>query len=257
VNTFVDDLKESYLSWLRDRIKLNDVNGVIEITTPLMDRHNDYFQIYVTKQGDDRLRITDAGYVLSDLELDGIDVFSTPKRREMFQTILNRHGVSCSKSKEIYTEATIASFAQRKHMLLQAMIAINDLFMTSRSSVTGIFVEEIAKFFDQHDIRCTPNVAFVGRTGFTHQFDFVIPKSKSEPERVIKSLNSINKQTTSLILFSWNDTKEMRGTDSELFVFINDLTKRISEESVKAFQQYDVQAIRWSQRNEFLPRLTA
>jgi hypothetical protein len=257
MTSIMDSLKESYLAFLRDRIQFKDLNGTIEITTPIVDRHNDYFQIYATPLGGDRIRLTDAGYVLADLELDGVDVFTTPKRKEIFQTVLNRYGVACSKSKELYVETTIASFPQKKHMLIQAMLTVNDMFMTSRSNTSGIFIDEIAKFLEENDIRSIPNVAFIGKSGFTHQFDFVIPKSKQEPERVIKTLNTVTKQSASLIIFAWNDTKEMRGPDPVLFVFINDTVRKVNADTVKAFRQYDMQPVLWSHRQDYLPRLTA
>ena len=257
MKSMTETLKDQYVAWLRDKIKFKELNGTIEITTPLMDRHNDYFQIYVTQMDDSNFRITDAGYVIGDLELDGIDVLHSPKRKELLQATLNRHGVKLSKSKDLYVEATMNSFAQKKHMLIQAMLTINDMFMVSRSNVSGIFAEEIARFFEEHDIRFTPNISFVGKTGFTHQFDFVIPKSKHEPERIIKSINVIGKQSTSVLLFAWNDTKEMRSNESELFVFINDSLKKASDDSLRAFDQYNVSAIPWSKRNDQLTHLTA
>lgn len=257
MSALTDDLKELYLSWLRERISLKEVNGAIEITTPLTDRHNDYLQIYVTDQGSDRFRLTDAGYILSDLEMGGIDIFKSPKRREIFDTVLNGYGVHLSKSNELFAEATLSTFPQKKHMLLQAMMTVNDMFMTSRSNVASVFVEDVSMFLDQHDIRFTPGIAFMGKTGFTHRFDFVIPKSKSAPERVIKSANSLNKQSTSILLFSWKDAQEHRGIESKLYVFLNDAAKPVSKDVLSAISQYDASPVPWSQRYDHLPELTA
>ena len=257
MSSLADNLKEEYLSWLRNKIKFKNLGDTIEITTPIMDRHNDYFQIYVIPFGGSNFRISDAGYVIGDLELDGIDVLQTPKRKEILQTILNRHGVLMSPTKEIYVECTLSNFAQKKHMLVQAMLTINDMFMTSRANVTNIFVEEVAEFFENHGVRYTPNIAFIGKTGFTHQFDFVIPKSKNEPERIIKSLNSVNKQITSLLLFSWDDAKEMRSRDSELIIFLNDSNKKFTDNTLNPFKEYDVTSIPWSKRQDYIPLLTA
>ena len=63
-------LVEAYLAWLRDRISVAEIDGVCEITTPFLDRHNDQLQIYVEREGD-RLRLTDDGYVIGDLQSSG------------------------------------------------------------------------------------------------------------------------------------------------------------------------------------------
>ena len=47
-----DRLVETYLAWLKDTTTLRTVDDWIEITTPYLDRHNDYLQIYVKRQND-------------------------------------------------------------------------------------------------------------------------------------------------------------------------------------------------------------
>jgi hypothetical protein len=54
-------LVESYLKWLRDRTALREAGDWLEVTTPFLDRHNDYIQIFVQKNGD-CYQLTDDGY---------------------------------------------------------------------------------------------------------------------------------------------------------------------------------------------------
>ena len=69
----------------------------------------------------------------------------------------------------------------RKHNLIQAILAVNDLFYLARSSVESFFFEDVANWMDETDIRYTQRVKFSGRTGYDHLFDFVVPKSRREP----------------------------------------------------------------------------
>jgi len=39
-------LLDKYLQWLKDKTVLRQVNDWVEITTPYLDRHNDYLQMY-------------------------------------------------------------------------------------------------------------------------------------------------------------------------------------------------------------------
>lgn len=251
-----DQLKDTYLNWLRDSLKWKDVNGVIEITCPLVDRHNDFLQIYVIPQGD-TLRLTDDAYIISDLMLSGCDIRSTPKRREILKTILNSSGVTLSQNDELCLETTIEKFPQRKHMLLQAMVAVNDMFMVTRSTVQKLFIEDVEEFFEEHDIRVTDNVNFTGKTGFTHRFDFVIPKSKEMPERVIHTINNLTRNSSENLLWSWNDTRDTRKPGSRLYAFIDDTERKPNKEALSALTQYEVQPIVWSEREKFLPELTS
>lgn len=59
-------------------------------------------------------------------------------------------------------------------------------------------------------------------SGFTHHFDFVIPKSPSQPERIIKAINHPNKDAATSLLFSWTDTKETRPARSAMYAILND-----------------------------------
>jgi Domain of unknown function DUF1828 len=51
------------------------------ITTPFVDRHNDYLQIYA-KQENDRYILTDDNYIVEDLEQSGFNL-GTIKRKEI------------------------------------------------------------------------------------------------------------------------------------------------------------------------------
>jgi len=42
-------LLDQYSAWLRDKTNLREVNDWVEITTPYLDRHNDYLQIYARR----------------------------------------------------------------------------------------------------------------------------------------------------------------------------------------------------------------
>ena len=252
----LEELKNSYINWVKQKIKLTDINGIIEITTPLLDRHNDHLQIYVISQGD-KLKLTDDGYILTDLLLSGCDIHSSPKRETMFKTILNGFGVQCSKNDELYIEATLDDFPQKKNMLLQAMIAVNDMFFTVRENVSSIFLEDIEHFLLENDIRFIDNISFTGKSGFTHKFDFVIPASKKKPERFIYAMNNPTKDKAGALLFQWDDIKETRKLGSTLYAFLNDSDKTISKEIIIALSNYGVKTVLWENRNSFIEELSA
>ena len=69
----VQALLDQYWVWLRDKTTLQPIEDWVEITTPYLDRHNDYLQIYV-KRRDNGFVITDGGYILDDLEQSGCKI---------------------------------------------------------------------------------------------------------------------------------------------------------------------------------------
>lgn len=252
---FKDQLVNSYLMWLKENITTKETNNAIEITTPLMDRHNDYLQLYAIPQGD-KLRLTDDGYIINDLLLSGCDLHTSKKRKEMLNTILNSYGVQLSDKDELFVESTLETFPQKKHMLLQAMLTVNDMFLTTRVNVQSIFLEDVENFFIKHDVRYTDNVIFTGKSGFTQKYDFVIPRSKQHGERLVQTINNPTKSRAESVLFSWEDIRNTRKSDSNLYTFLNDSDRKISDDVLSAFKQYEVKTILWSDREEFIEVLS-
>jgi hypothetical protein len=249
-------LKDSYLNWLREKIVINSINDAIQITTPFMDSNNDHLQIYAIPNGSDSLRLTDDGYIISDLLMSGVDL-KGQHRFGLLNQIIRGYGINLSDEDELFVEATIDNYPQKKHMLLQAMMSVSDMFLTTKSIVQNLFIEDVESFLIKNDVSFISDVNFNGRSGFTHKFDFVIPRSKVQPERIIKTLNNPSKDSSSSILFSWNDTKETRKPDTQLFAFLNDTEKTINKEVLSAFKEYQVKPILWSEKNKYIDILTA
>lgn len=245
-------LVSSYLDWLKSNIKITEVGGFQEISTPFLDRHNDFIQIYVKQEGE-KLILTDDGYTVSDLIMSGCDI-SSPRRKDVLNTILNGFGVRLSKE-ELVVETRKEDFPQKKHSLIQAILSVNDMFMMSSHRVASLFLEDVERYFDLHEIRYTPSVQFVGKSGFSHRFDFVIPASKKRPERLLRAINNPNKDKATGVLFAWNDTKEIRKHDTSMYVILNDTDKKVSSEVSKAFSEYGVNTISWSRREQYIQDL--
>ena len=71
---------------------LREVNDqYVEITTPYLDRHNDYTQIYVRRENGGFL-LTDGGETIQDLRASGCDL-ETSKRRDLLTSALNGFGI--------------------------------------------------------------------------------------------------------------------------------------------------------------------
>src|SRR5690606_18607791 len=110
--------------------------------------------------------------------------------------------------------ARLGDIPRRKHALVQAMLAVGDLYVVSRQSVSSFFLEDVAKFLEERDVRFSRNVQFTGKSGFVHSFDFLIPKSKKAPERLVRAISRADRQNIMPVLFAWQDSKAVRSEDS-------------------------------------------
>jgi hypothetical protein len=247
-------LIEQYTAWLKDKTALRQVENWVEITTPYLDRHNDYLQIYVQRKNGDYV-LTDDGYVLQELELSGCKLESA-KRQALLKTTLNGFGIRLQGDR-LEVHASRDNFAVRKHNLVQAMLALDDLFYLAAPVVSSLFFEDVQAWLDLHEIRYTPNVKFTGKTGYDHVFEFVIPKSKAKPERIIKLINRPNRDTAEALAFSWIDTREVRPSSSQAYAILNDSERSPNPNVLDALKSYEVHAVLWSKREEAREELAA
>ena len=247
-------LLDEYRKWLRSKTTLRETEGCVEITTPYLDRHNDYLQIYAEKH-DGGFILSDDGYVLEDLELSGCKI-DTDKREALLETTLNGFGVSRN-DKTLQVKASKDNFALRKHTLLQAMLAVNDLFYLASPVVASIFYEDVATWLDLREIRYAPRVKFTGKSGYDHMFDFIIPKSGKEPERILRTVNRPGRDTAQAVAFSWIDTKDVRPPESRAYAILNDSENPVPDGVYNAFLNYGVRPISWSDRDRMSAELAA
>lgn len=250
----IQHLMNTYHAWLKDKTILREIDQYIEITTPYLDRHNDYLQIYA-KRANGGFVLTDDGYIIEDLEQSGCKLES-PKRQDLLKLTLNGFGVQLD-GKSLQVHASPENFALRKHNLVQAMLAVNDMFYLAVPMVASLFYEDVVAWLDLHDIRYTPKVKFTGKTGYDHLFDFVIPKSRRQPERILQAINRPNRDSAQAVVLSWIDTKEVRSPDSRAYALLNDSEQLVSQAVIDALRNYDVQPVAWSQREAVREELAA
>lgn len=243
----MNGLIDGYFTWLKDKTATKKIGQEwFEITTPHLDRHNDCIQFYVRQEGRGYL-LTDDGYTIQDLICSGCSIDS-PKRQEILRTTLAGFGVKLV-NEELQIHATRDNFSMKKHNLVQAMLAVNDLFCLSSPYVSSLFHEDVVNWLELSDIRYTPNIKFTGKSGYDHMFDFVVPKSRQQPERLIHTINQPQKKQAEVIIFKWIDTKETRSPDSALYVIINDTVGNTAP-VIEALRSYDLVSVLWSQREE-------
>ena len=251
----VRELVDQYHTWLRDKGSLRAVNAQwTEIVTPFLDRHNDYIVLYAAKK-DDVYELTDDGYTISDLAISGCTL-DTPRRKAILQTALNGFGVEL-RDGVLIVKARKDNFALRKHAIVQAILAINDLFYLSNPMVRSLFKEDVAAWLETSNVRFLQNVQFAGHSGYTHFFDFAIPKSRDAPERLIKAIANPTKDVAQSMIFSWMDTRQVRDDDSRALAILNDRERPISSGIVDAFSSYDITPILWTNRTKAQEQVTA
>ena len=70
-------------------------------------------------------------------------------------------------------------------------------------------------------------------------------------------VNKLDLNAARNIIFAWNDTKDMRVSNSELYTFIKDTDRKLSSDAIGALEEYGIKPALWSNREEYVRMLTA
>lgn len=241
-------LIDGYLSWLKEGFHFEADSGYTLISTPFLDPHNDEIQIFIDKQGDS-IRLTDDGYTIGDLRDMGLEI-NTEKREVHVRQILNGFGVRLEDRDQLVVTATERDFPQKKHSLIQAILAIHDLAVMGQTHVLGFFEEDVASFLREHQVSFVPDVKLAGRSGFDHKFNFIFPAGGKRPESVMQAANVLTRDLATSIAFAVNDVRLQRGHDRfAAYAMINDREVKPSADHLDALRAYGIKPILWAQRD--------
>src|SRR5258708_35513927 len=135
------------------------------------------------------------------------------------------------------------------------MFAINELFALSEPHVLSFFKEDVRNFLEQHEIQKFQDFKLAGKSGFDHKFDFALPKTRNQPERVLEAVNLLSKDQAISLAWAVSDVKAIREEPLDVLVFINDIINPPTPDNVSALQAYDIKTSLWSEREQALPLL--
>lgn len=250
------DLAREYLKWLKERITAFHHGETGILSTPFLDPFHDGIQIYLESKNGEIL-LHDGGNTLDNLQSLGVTIEDSERRRALIDRAITGCGVRFQEHR-LLTSATTGNLAQRVHLLLTAILRLNDLWMSAAPHRWTDFFELVAEFLDHQNVTYTANVIIPGRT-VEHPIDFVIPLPKRR-ERLIKLVGSPRPQTAKIISFTWIELREARP-QADRVVILNDVRgrdlladesqeefKRVSDQTVAILRGYSTEVYRWSER---------
>jgi Domain of unknown function DUF1828/Domain of unknown function DUF1829 len=237
---------DSYLRWLRENLRVQEIGDAVAITTPFLDRHNDEIELVLEKQNGS-IRLTDDGYTIRDLRGSGVDL-SKGARQQHLLKIINGYGVHLE-GDVLLVKTTLADFAQKKHNLLQAILAVDDLHVTAKEEVLQFFREDVEELLRAQEVPLFRDVKLSGKSGLDHHFDIGFPSEGRRPERVLRAINTLRRDTATSMAFSVDDVRNVRGQDAlGAFAFINDTENAPAAEHIEVLTSYGVVPILWRDR---------
>ena len=121
----------------------------------------------------------------------------------------------------------------------------------------NLFYDDVVGWLDKSEIRYVANAKFTGASGYDHLFQFSIPKSTQQPERILRTINRPTREQAQIAAFSWIDIREVRPEGARAYAILNDFGRKVSPNVLEAMQSYEVQPIVWSEREQVREELAA
>ena len=237
----MDELINDYYDFLKSQTNTIKLNEYYEITVPLYDFIGDAIQIYA-KFENNNIYMDDDGNTIGNLKMNGVGM--SPNRIKQIERTWLTFGAQFD-GDNISIRTTKDKFSNRLNSLIQCILRVDDMNFTTSSKVKSYFLDDVVKYFNKNDIYYTENPSFIGKSGYTSNFDFLFQRSKNKPERLCKLINNASKSTIKMALFEWDDTRPMRKNDTKFIVLIND-SNNVDDSIYDATANYGVQVVNWS-----------
>lgn len=258
------ELSNRYFDWLKENITFEQLNQkTTRIDMPFLDLSADEIEMYAIQQDDGQLTLTDDGWTIDNLEGNGIYITKSTKKKRLLHQQLLAYGISYENC-ELKINTTIENFAEAKHRLLQAILFVNDMFMLSSSTRINYFVNDISNFFVTNKIRTSKNISYIGESGLTHKYDFLIPGLDQIPMKLFKTMSSPNNPLfAKALLADVEQTRPVLEDPGQFYVFMNDQNPQqpdrqtlINPEIIALFTNSNIQPVRYSERETFIAEFT-
>ncbi|HEA6148652.1 TPA: DUF1829 domain-containing protein, partial [Staphylococcus aureus] len=153
------------------------------------------------------------------------------------------------------------SFAQSKHNLIQGILKIYDLTLTTKSNVTNIFYEEVFEFLYDQEIRGLAQVSVSGESGLKYSIDYIVSETKSQPEKLVNFTNNLNFNKITNEAYIYRDIKPNRPSRNKLepimLIIVNDVDHPINERAQTVAEHENLEILKWSNKSKIIETLTS
>ena len=254
----IEQKMNEYFNWLKQSYKYKKMDSSTEITTPFRNHLNDFIRIYVDFLPDKSIILSDDGLTLNELKMANINT-KTKARNRIIQSILNQFNLSL-KDDEIIARVKNESFAQSKHDLIQGILKIYDLTITSKNNVSSLFYEDVFNFLYEEELAGTAEVSVSGESGIKYSIDYILPETKSKPEKLINFANNLDFNKVTNDVYMYRDVKTNRPSRNNqtprMFIIANDVDHPINDKARYAAEHENLLILHWSDKEKIISTLT-
>ena len=239
------NLKQIYLNWINKCNYTDLKNEWIEIKTPFTDFTGSYIYLFA-KEIDGKYYLTDYGNILNELDMHNIQIKG--QRKDLLNKILLSQKCEIGKNNDICIKfSNIENFPKYKHQLIQAIINISDLFLTSKSNIENLFLFDVIDFLDKQEISYSSRpYSLQGKSELTNNFDLNIGqiRKRNIPTLHTRIINRLTDNSMKSILFATTDL--YLDKNEKIATIINDIDNKIDNKKADVLRKSNIEVIFWN-----------
>jgi hypothetical protein len=248
-----EDIIKRYIGKLEGDFKCLVEDNYVRLITPYRYPDNDNVEIYVQEYSG-RFYVTDLGETLRHLASQGFDVFATPKRKYLFETVLSNSDIEFVNG-QLIKKVSEEELGSALFELITTSAAIGDFIFTSTSYEPPTFIEEVQDFLSLKQIGYKRKAWYKGKTGKNYQLDFELFNHKKTFLDTLspKAKRGIKARVDS-IFRKWYDIKQSDPNIQKL-TLLNDIDFDFREPDIVLLEGVST-IIPWSEKEiilEFVP----
>lgn len=248
----IETIMDGYLDWYKSKMTYKQLKNAEVIITPFVNYLNDRVVIFIELLEDGKIRLSDDGVTLNELNLMNINPKSKTRKRIIDETIRN-FGITL-KNDILFSEAkTIQEFPQAKHNLLQSILRINDLVFTEKKNVKSLFNEEVLNFLFDHDFGGNVAPQYRGESNIVHSVDYSLGATKKRPNILFKFQKNPSFENIASQKFIVDDLSKESNLKINGFKYVMITEKKnFSSREMKAADYSNIELIPFTNKKELL-----
>jgi len=242
-----EEIVRSYIDTLKGEFECVSTEGWLRVVTPYLYPDNDNIEIFIKEISPNLIRVSDLGETIRHLHSQAFDIYSTPKRKFLFESLVSRSNLNITDG-EMYRDISPKQIGEAIFDVIMASKAVGDLIFTSRAYEPALFVEEVASFLKEKQIKFEPKVSVQGATGRKYRVDFKIFNHRASYLQTLSPVSKVGmKPKVDATFRMWYD---FNGQFQKISV-LNDIDFPWREPDVILLEKVS-KIILWSRKEEIL-----
>ncbi|MCV3742398.1 DUF1828 domain-containing protein [Lentilactobacillus hilgardii] len=224
--------------WLEFVKKSNEFrmasNDELRVNTPFTDPFGDSISLMIT-QNDSLYTVTDQGYTLWNLQLQGVDLKDKHSHRyKNLISVLKRNNAVLSKNNQISKTGDRSDLPQVISDLTQTIIQVSDLIYLNRTNTRSVFLDDVSTYFNSQTSRFSflKGMSMQGQSNLKYNIDYIFNTTINDRE-FVNVYNNLSKSLVEQLIGIWMDTIHYRESHNQENVPFNIIVPQVAESQKK------------------------